>query len=159
MTIRAIFPGHVLARISILPKISRIWLCLRVQTDRCMTRFLMFSKRISRYFESKQYRNPSQDASWENGTYGHPIIATNNYTFLWSFVVLPVHCLRVIGLPGEEDWPIESPVCYSPTWAEKKPTKQLLPSLGHEENDLLSVSGIYSYMREILVTGTQNTHK
>uniref|UniRef100_A0A673IV28 Cyclin-dependent kinase 6-like n=1 Tax=Sinocyclocheilus rhinocerous TaxID=307959 RepID=A0A673IV28_9TELE len=23
---------------------------------------------------------------------------------------------EVIGLPGEEDWPIESPVCYSPTW-------------------------------------------
>uniref|UniRef100_A0A672NRI1 Cyclin-dependent kinase 6-like n=1 Tax=Sinocyclocheilus grahami TaxID=75366 RepID=A0A672NRI1_SINGR len=46
--------------------------------------------------------------------------------------------LRVIGLPGEEDWPIESPVCYSPTWAAKKPTKQLLPSLAHEENDLLS---------------------
>uniref|UniRef100_A0A671P043 cyclin-dependent kinase n=1 Tax=Sinocyclocheilus anshuiensis TaxID=1608454 RepID=A0A671P043_9TELE len=45
---------------------------------------------------------------------------------------------EVIGLPGEEDWPIESPVCYSPTWAEKKPTKQLLPSLAHEENDLLS---------------------
>uniref|UniRef100_A0A673JSS0 Cyclin-dependent kinase 6-like n=1 Tax=Sinocyclocheilus rhinocerous TaxID=307959 RepID=A0A673JSS0_9TELE len=46
--------------------------------------------------------------------------------------------LRVIGLPGEDDWPIESPVCYSPAWAEKKPTKQLLPSLAHEENDLLS---------------------
>ncbi|XP_016405347.1 cyclin-dependent kinase 6-like [Sinocyclocheilus rhinocerous] len=45
---------------------------------------------------------------------------------------------EVIGLPGEEDWPIESPVCYSPTWAEKKPTKQLLPSLAHEENDLLN---------------------
>ncbi|KTF83749.1 hypothetical protein cypCar_00043003 [Cyprinus carpio] len=45
---------------------------------------------------------------------------------------------EVIGLPGEEDWPIESPVCYSPAWAEKKPTKQLLPSLAHEENDLLS---------------------
>ncbi len=37
VTIRAIFPGRILARISILPKISRIWLCLRVQTDRCMT--------------------------------------------------------------------------------------------------------------------------
>uniref|UniRef100_A0A8C2FR76 cyclin-dependent kinase n=1 Tax=Cyprinus carpio TaxID=7962 RepID=A0A8C2FR76_CYPCA len=45
---------------------------------------------------------------------------------------------EVIGLPVEEDWPIESPVCYSLTWAEKKPTKQLLPSLAHEENDLLS---------------------
>ncbi len=28
------FPARVLARISILPKISRFWLCLRVQTDR-----------------------------------------------------------------------------------------------------------------------------
>ncbi|XP_016136140.1 cyclin-dependent kinase 6-like isoform X2 [Sinocyclocheilus grahami] len=45
---------------------------------------------------------------------------------------------EVIGLPSEEDWPIESPVCYSPAWAEKKPTKQLLPSLAHEENDLLN---------------------
>uniref|UniRef100_A0A8C1XM87 Cyclin-dependent kinase 21 n=1 Tax=Cyprinus carpio TaxID=7962 RepID=A0A8C1XM87_CYPCA len=55
---------------------------------------------------------------------------------------------EVIGLPVEEDWPIESPVCYSLTWAEKKPTKQLLPSLAHEENDLLSVSGIYFYTRD-----------
>ncbi len=31
------FPRRVLARISILPKISGFWLCLRVQTDRCMT--------------------------------------------------------------------------------------------------------------------------
>ncbi len=37
VTIRAIFPGHVQARISILPKIYRFWLCLRVQTNRCMT--------------------------------------------------------------------------------------------------------------------------
>ncbi len=158
MTIRAIFPGRVLARISILPKISRIWLCLRVQTDRCMTRFLMFrnASRGTLNQSNIEILARTRPGKWH---YGHPIIATNNYTFLWSFVVLPVHCLRVIGLPGEEDWPIESPVCYSPTWAEKKPTKQLLPSLGHEENDLLSVSGIYSYMREILVTGTQNKHK
>ncbi len=40
MTIRAIFPGRALARISILPKIYLkhiFWLCLRVQTDRCIT--------------------------------------------------------------------------------------------------------------------------
>ncbi len=37
VTICAIFLGCVLARISILPKISMVWLCLRVQTDRCMT--------------------------------------------------------------------------------------------------------------------------
>ncbi len=34
VTIRAIFPRRV-ARISILPKISRFWLC--VQTARCIT--------------------------------------------------------------------------------------------------------------------------
>ncbi len=39
--IRAIFPGRVLVRISILPKISRFWLCLRAVYD---IRFLMFSK-------------------------------------------------------------------------------------------------------------------
>ncbi len=82
-----VFPGRVLARISILPKISRIWLCLRVQTDRCMTRFLMFSKRISRYFESKQYRNPGQDASWENGTYGHPNICLVQISTLAVFAL------------------------------------------------------------------------
>ncbi len=37
VTICAIFLRHILARISMLPKISRFWLCLRVQTDRCMT--------------------------------------------------------------------------------------------------------------------------
>ncbi len=33
VNMRAIFPGHVLARISTLPKISRFWLCLRVVYD------------------------------------------------------------------------------------------------------------------------------
>ncbi len=37
VTIRAIFHRRVLTRISILPKIYLFWLCLRVQTDRCMT--------------------------------------------------------------------------------------------------------------------------
>ncbi len=32
-----ICPRCILTRISIFPKISRSWLCLRVQTDRCMT--------------------------------------------------------------------------------------------------------------------------
>ncbi len=47
----------------------RIWLCLRVQTDRCLTVPCVF-ERLSRYFESKQYRNPGQDPSGKNGTYG-----------------------------------------------------------------------------------------
>ncbi len=45
VTIRAIFPGRILGRISILPKLSRIWLCLHVQTDRCMTSVPYVSKR------------------------------------------------------------------------------------------------------------------
>ncbi len=65
---RAIFPGSILAKISILPKISRIWLCLRVQT--CMISVPYVFESLSRYFESKQYINPGQD---KNGTYGHPI--------------------------------------------------------------------------------------
>lgn len=75
---------------------------------------------------------------------------------LWSWMF--ALSLRVIGLPGEEDWPTESPVCYSPSWAEKKPTKQLLPSLAHEENDLLSVSVTHPIWIESSMTGTQNTH-
>ncbi len=35
VTIRTIFPRCILSRISILPKISKIWLCLCVQTDVC----------------------------------------------------------------------------------------------------------------------------
>ncbi len=37
VTISAIFHRCILVRISILPKIYRIWLFLQVQTDRCMT--------------------------------------------------------------------------------------------------------------------------
>ncbi len=62
MTICAVFPVRILARISILPKISRIWLCLRVQTDWCMTSVPYVFETLSRYFESKQYRNSGQDA-------------------------------------------------------------------------------------------------
>ncbi len=64
----SVFPD--LARISILPRISRIWLCLRVQNDLCMTSVAYVFKTLSRYFESKQYRNPGPDASGKNGTYG-----------------------------------------------------------------------------------------
>ncbi|TSK28030.1 Cyclin-dependent kinase 6 [Bagarius yarrelli] len=45
---------------------------------------------------------------------------------------------EVIELPGEEDWPKESPVCYNPDWARRDASTQLLPSLNAEENDLLS---------------------
>ncbi len=135
VTIRAIFTGHVLARISILPKISRFWLFALCKIDRCMTlfdesykeqsrRLLMLSNRSrgtlvsyndrcaassrkneqtrvricialivltfsrttigrlctipacywSNYFGCfRQYKNPGQDVSRINGTYGHPI--------------------------------------------------------------------------------------
>ncbi len=92
VTMRAIFPGSILARISILPKISRIWLCLRVQTDRCMTSVPYVFEMLSRYFESKQYRNPGQDASGKNGTYGHPSHDLHAYALFccvmhpWSIV-------------------------------------------------------------------------
>ncbi|TRY59605.1 hypothetical protein DNTS_003888 [Danionella cerebrum] len=45
---------------------------------------------------------------------------------------------EVIGLPCEEDWPIESPVCYNPALGEKSSSTELLVSLNPEENDLLS---------------------
>ncbi len=46
-----------------------------VQTDRCMTSVPYVFETLSRYFESKQYRNPGQDVTRKNGTYGHPITA------------------------------------------------------------------------------------
>ncbi|XP_060758023.1 cyclin-dependent kinase 6 [Neoarius graeffei] len=45
---------------------------------------------------------------------------------------------EVIGLPGKEDWPKESPIRYNPAWARRDAATQLLPSLTAEENDLLS---------------------
>ncbi|XP_046722766.1 cyclin-dependent kinase 6 [Silurus meridionalis] len=44
---------------------------------------------------------------------------------------------EVIELPGEEDWPEESPICYNPAWATRDATSQLLPNLTVEENNLL----------------------
>ncbi|XP_051572540.1 cyclin-dependent kinase 4 isoform X1 [Myxocyprinus asiaticus] len=69
--------------------------------------------------------------------------------FAELFLLRPLFCgyteiqqlqkiFEIIGLPGEDDWPMESPVCYSPAWAKKESTTQLLPSLANEENDLLS---------------------
>uniref|UniRef100_A0A3Q0RJG9 Cyclin-dependent kinase 21 n=1 Tax=Amphilophus citrinellus TaxID=61819 RepID=A0A3Q0RJG9_AMPCI len=61
---------------------------------------------------------------------------------MWSAgcIFAELFLLRVIGLPSEEDWPVDSPISYSVTWgAEGCPTK-LLPNLGPDENDLLSVS-------------------
>ncbi len=49
--------------------VSRFWLCLRAVYDIVS---LCFSKTLSRYFESKQYRNPGQGMSGKNGMYGHP---------------------------------------------------------------------------------------
>ncbi len=66
-----------------MPKIFRI--CLHVQTDRCMTSVPCVSEMLTRYFESKQYRNPGQDASRKNGTYGHPTLPTEKYTLKFSF--------------------------------------------------------------------------
>ncbi len=39
---------------------------------RCMTLFSYVFETLSRYFESKQYRNLGQDMSGKNGMYGHP---------------------------------------------------------------------------------------
>ncbi|XP_036408774.1 cyclin-dependent kinase 6 [Megalops cyprinoides] len=45
---------------------------------------------------------------------------------------------EVIGLPGEEDWPVESPISYSSNWGTGARSAQLLPNLSQQENDLLS---------------------
>ncbi|XP_076851831.1 cyclin-dependent kinase 6 [Brachyhypopomus gauderio] len=45
---------------------------------------------------------------------------------------------EVIGVPGEEDWPKDSPIHYKPSWSSTEPSTQLLPSVGSEENDLLT---------------------
>ncbi len=72
-TIRAIFPGRILARISdhvsTLPKISRFWLCLRAVYDVVS---LCFRNALVVRCKSKQYRNPGQDISGKNGMYGQP---------------------------------------------------------------------------------------
>ncbi|XP_046894132.1 cyclin-dependent kinase 6 [Hypomesus transpacificus] len=44
---------------------------------------------------------------------------------------------EVIGLPSEEDWPVESPISYSPKLASGATCTQLLSTLGQEDNDLL----------------------
>ncbi|XP_072298260.1 cyclin-dependent kinase 6 [Eucyclogobius newberryi] len=45
---------------------------------------------------------------------------------------------EVIGFPGEEDWPKDSPLPYQTHWGPASPRTQLLSSLGPDENDLLS---------------------
>ncbi len=86
VTIRAIFPGRVLARISTLPKISRFgFVCVR-----CMTLVPYVFEMLSRYFESKQYRNLGQDMSGKNGMYGHPnfcLVMTDKV--LWCYWTSP----------------------------------------------------------------------
>ncbi len=73
VTIRAIFPGRVLARISIL-----LWFKVPREhfkniRNRCHTPIGLhtLTKPNPRYF--RRYRNIGQDASGKNGTYGHPI--------------------------------------------------------------------------------------
>ncbi|XP_069565159.1 cyclin-dependent kinase 6 [Brachyistius frenatus] len=43
-----------------------------------------------------------------------------------------------IGLPSEEDWPVDSPIAYSAIWGPKGSRTNLLPNLDPEEADLLS---------------------
>ncbi len=43
---------------------------------------------LSRYFESKQYRNPGQDVAGKNGTYGHLDSDEKCKFSLWQQVAL-----------------------------------------------------------------------
>ncbi len=74
VTIRAIFPGCVLARISILLwfKVPRDAFRKHKEPRHTPIGLHTQTKPNPRYF--RQYRNPGQDASWENGTYGHPTL-------------------------------------------------------------------------------------
>ncbi|XP_034567110.1 cyclin-dependent kinase 6 [Notolabrus celidotus] len=45
---------------------------------------------------------------------------------------------EMIGLPSEEDWPEDSPIPYSISWAPKVSRTMLLHNLGPDENNLLS---------------------
>ncbi len=86
VTIRAIFPGRILARISIL-----LWFKVPREhfeniRNRCHTPIGLHTqtKPNPRYF--RQYRNPGQDASGKNGTYGHPTVSEFPYTaFRWIY--------------------------------------------------------------------------
>ncbi len=69
VTMRAIFPGRILARISTLLKISRFWICLHVVYD---IGSLCFQNALEVPKGSKHNRNPGQDLSGKNGMYGHP---------------------------------------------------------------------------------------
>ncbi|XP_072549134.1 cyclin-dependent kinase 4 [Salminus brasiliensis] len=69
--------------------------------------------------------------------------------FAELFLLRPLFCgyteiqqlqkiFEVIGLPGKEGWPKESPIRYNPAWDRQKPSALLLPCLTEEENDLLT---------------------
>ncbi|KAK5855997.1 hypothetical protein PBY51_007625 [Eleginops maclovinus] len=45
---------------------------------------------------------------------------------------------EVIGLPSEEDWPMDSPIQYSVCWGPKGFSTRLLRNLSPDDNDLLS---------------------
>uniref|UniRef100_A0A3Q4I9A7 mitogen-activated protein kinase n=1 Tax=Neolamprologus brichardi TaxID=32507 RepID=A0A3Q4I9A7_NEOBR len=55
----------------------------------------------------------------------------------------------VIGLPGEEDWPTDSPISYSVNWGPQGSLTKLLPNLGPDENDLLSQCLVFRPSRRI----------
>ncbi len=65
VTIRAIFPG-------LLYCFDSKYLEMRFENIRNRVIHRSVCTDEMRYF--RQYRNPGQDASWENGTYGHPIL-------------------------------------------------------------------------------------
>ncbi len=109
MTIRAIFPGRILANISILPIISRIWLCLPVQTDLCMTSVPYTFETLSRYFESKQYRNLDRT---HLGKMAHIVVMMCDLTLLnrlYHQITHRVHAhwfisLLKLNIPGILNW-------------------------------------------------------
>ncbi|XP_061567718.1 cyclin-dependent kinase 6 [Cololabis saira] len=56
---------------------------------------------------------------------------------------------EVIGLPSKEDWPRDTPVSYSESWGPRKSCTEQMPSLGPDENNLLSQCLIFSASRRI----------
>ncbi|KAJ8389940.1 hypothetical protein AAFF_G00112250 [Aldrovandia affinis] len=56
---------------------------------------------------------------------------------------------QVIGLPREEDWPMESPIPYSSSWGTGAGSSQLLPNLNQQENDLLSQCLVFNPTKRI----------
>ncbi len=53
---------------------------------------------LSRYFESRQYRNPGQDASGKNDTYGHPIFTVTFDQFSTASLNKTIHFLSTFTI-------------------------------------------------------------